>query len=106
MRISDSDWTEINNIVNALKPAKITTTIFQREKLFVGKFFRSWLTCKIYIEKVGCLFSNNLVQFMNERKKVLLHNEAMLTAILLDPRYKVMLTESEQEIAKKYINQA
>jgi len=43
---------------------------------------------------------------MNEREKVLLHNEATLAAILLDPRYKVMLTESEKEIAKKYINQA
>ena len=30
LRISDSDWTEINNIVKALKPAKITTTICWR----------------------------------------------------------------------------
>ena len=82
LRISDSDWTETKNIVNALKPAKITTTIFHRKKLFVEDFYSSWLTCKINTEKVGCRFSNNLVQFMNEREKVLLHNEAILTAIL------------------------
>jgi len=69
LRLTDSDWTEINNIINALKPAKVTTSIFQREKLFVGDLYSSWLTCKINTEKVECRFSNNLVQFMNELEK-------------------------------------
>jgi len=43
---------------------------------------------------------------MNEREQILLNNHVFTGSILLDSRNKVILTETQIEDAKTYINQA
>ncbi|KAF2883044.1 hypothetical protein ILUMI_23121 [Ignelater luminosus] len=105
LHISAADWTEIEDIVSALKPAKIATKALQEEDLMTGDFYRTWLKCKVDTERIGSRFSKLLVSYMNEREEKLFENEIILSAIYLDPRFKVVLNETQIESAKNYIIQ-
>ncbi|KAF2905138.1 hypothetical protein ILUMI_01046 [Ignelater luminosus] len=43
LHISTADWAEIENVVSAVKPAKIATKALQEENLMAGDFYGTWL---------------------------------------------------------------
>ena len=83
--LSDEDWTSLEVIVNALKPARITTKVFQEEQLVMSEFYFYWQRCKLKTMKIKSELAKALVQAMEEREKMLFDNDSMIAAMYLDP---------------------
>lgn len=95
LHMSSNDWIQSKLIVSALKPAKISTKLFQSELMTAGDFPGAWLKLEIDTEKVNTTFSKTLLKNMLVRENLLFESEAILTSIFLDPRYKLTLTEEQ-----------
>lgn len=67
----------------------------QEEKLSLSEFFGCWLTCIIKTKKLNTVLAKNLFSCMQEREKILFDNDVLLSAIFLDPRYKIVLSETQ-----------
>lgn len=102
--LSENDWSDIQDICNVLNPAKKTAKLFQTTHLLAGDFYSAWLKCKMETSKICSRFSTNLVESLNEREKALFNQDVIMSAIFLDPRFKVVLSTSQIDIAKNYIS--
>jgi len=67
------------------------------------RFFGAWASCKIQTEILISSFSAKLVQMMVKREKNIMNNHVFLAAILLDPRFNVILSEEQSYIAIKHL---
>lgn len=103
LQLSAADWVTITSVVEALKPAKISTKRLQSEQLTMGDFYIEWLKCQIDTKKVNTSFMDSLVRHMKRREDKLFKNEAFLSAIFLDPRVQVLLTAQQKEAAKTHL---
>jgi hypothetical protein len=84
LKLTEQDWSRIEDIVKVLKPARILTNVLQSEQLTIGDFYGSWLRCQLEISKFNSSFAKNLLKHMKKRLAVLLTSEVVLAA--LDPR--------------------
>ena len=82
-----------------LGPAKTATLQLQEKNLTPGDFFRLWYQCKSKLDKVDSAFASSLSQAIRKREKELFENKAFLCSMYLDPRFNVMLSPEEREIA-------
>jgi bifunctional polynucleotide phosphatase/kinase len=86
LKLTEQDWSRIEDIIKILKPARILTTVLQSEQLTIGDFYGSWLKCQLEISKFNSSFAKNLLKHMKKRLAVLLTSEVVLAALYLDPR--------------------
>lgn len=104
--LAEEEWKTLHSISRSLTPAKVCTMTFQKEQLTVGDFYSAWLKCESETEEASSSpddLAATLVSKMEEREKSLLENEAIITALFLDLRFKQVLTEPAQEIARNQI---
>lgn len=55
------------------------------------------------LDKIDSTFAKRLVQCMKGRQHTLFENDAFVTALFLDPRYRLFLTENQAEMAKLHL---
>lgn len=103
LHLSESEWQAISNVVNVLKPAKITTKCIQSEQLTAGDFYGLWLKCVLDTDKIDSPFAKRLVQCMKARQHTLFENDAFVAAVFVDPRYRLFLTDNQAEMAKLHL---
>lgn len=101
--VNENFWLEINNTLECLQPAAEATIRLQAEQLTLGDFYSIWIICKTKTEKLNFPLAKDIVTSMINREKLLLQNKAFLAAIFIDPRWKIVLSEQEMEIAKNWI---
>lgn len=99
----ENEWDILKIISEALTPAKIATKKLQGEQLLVGDFFESWLRCKFSVKAVGSSLAQCLYECMERREKLLFNNTAILSAIYMDPRWHIMLTETQRAAAETHM---
>lgn len=97
--LSFNEWQRIEIIYSALLPAKVCTKNLQSEQLTLTDFYGEWIACKFKTEAQTSSFAQKLLQFMISREKFILSNKVFISAIFLDPRYKVTLSEEQCLIA-------
>ena len=49
--LAKENWKKLEEIRDALMPAKIATTILQEEQLYPGDFYGTWMKCKFDTKK-------------------------------------------------------
>ncbi|XP_068172121.1 zinc finger BED domain-containing protein 4-like [Antennarius striatus] len=103
LHLNESEWLAISDIVNVLKPAKITTQCIQSEQLTAGDFYGLWLKCMLDTQKIESPFAKRVVQCMKGRQNSLFENDAFVAALFVDPRYRLFLTENQSEMAKIHL---
>lgn len=103
LHLSEHEWQAISNVVNVLKPAKITTKCIQSEQLTAGDFYGQWLKCVLDTEKIDSPFAKRLVQCMKSRQHTLFENDAFVAALFVDPRYRLFLTDNQAEMVKLHL---
>jgi hypothetical protein len=98
-------WQTLDNLLVLLKPAKEALVRLQKENLSLGEFYGIWLRLK------ACVQSNSkhppskkvLLDMLNLREAKLVDNEAVVMAIFLHPRYRVLLSPLQQDSAKRHL---
>lgn len=95
----DWDWVEL--YLNAFKDAYDTTLKLQQEQLTFSDFFIAWLELKLKCQNSQNIITKQLLALLQLRETKLLENEVLLSAIYLDPRINLMLTEQQKALAKQ-----
>lgn len=104
--ISENDWQKIENICEILNPAYDISIKLQRKNLLLSDMFFAWYSCKLKAEKKLGALNMKFVTALKKRGEYLLNNSCVLAAVYLDPRYQILLSESEKELAKKHLLKA
>lgn len=93
--LNNMEWKQIDIISQALLPAKICTKKLQNEQLTMSDFYGAWILCKIETESINSSFSKVILECLKNREKYIMKNKVLLSAIFLDPRYKIILTDDQ-----------
>jgi len=67
--LTEEEWSELQEIILSLKPARGTTTILQSSQLLLRDFFAAWMKCKYRSAAVKSDLALELVKNMNQREK-------------------------------------
>lgn len=101
--LEDDEWTKIEEICVALRPSKICTKRLQAEQLTLSEFFGIWYETKMMTEAIATPFATLILEQMISREQKLLNNDILLSAVFMDPRYKVLLEKTQIERAKSHL---
>lgn len=101
--LSIFEWKQIETISEVLLPAKICTKKLQSEQLTLSDFYGAWITCKIQIKKIKNSLAQKFINNMNTREIHIMNNNAFISAIFMDPRYKITLTEAQSMAAINHL---
>ncbi|XP_008190172.1 uncharacterized protein LOC100571344 [Acyrthosiphon pisum] len=104
VELSHLEWQQVDILFTTLLPAKIFTKKLQYEQLTLTDFYGAWIACRIETESLNNTFSNKLVQCLRSRELNIMNNQVLLTAIFLDPRFNITLTEY-QYILEDFLKQ-
>ena len=99
----DEDWEKISDITETLKPLREATCALQMKNLTAGEFLAQWIKCKIILERSTAVTAPLFLQAMEKREGSLLSNPAFLSAVYLDKRYNVLLTEEQKELSQIHL---
>lgn len=101
--LNNFEWKQIETISEVLLPVKICTKKLQSEQLTLSDFYGAWITCKIQIQKITNSFAQKFIRNMNIREIHIMNNNAFISAIFMDPRYKITLTEEQSMTAINHL---
>lgn len=95
------DWDWVQEYVAALEPVWVATIKLQEEQLPLCDLFKIWMELKLNFRESGCgSIKQILFHSLLNRESLLLSNVTLLSAVYLDPRLNVLLTESQKSLAK------
>lgn len=95
----DFDWVVL--YIDAFKNTYEATLTPQQEQLVYSDFFILWMELKLKCEKSQNCITKNLLAQLKTRECKLLQNEALLSAIYMDPRINLILTDQQKMLAKQ-----
>ena len=99
----DEDWEKISDVTEALKPLREATCALQLKNLTAGEFLAQWIKCKVILERSTAVTAPLFLQAMEKRESSVLSNPAFLSAVYLDKRYNVLLTEKQNELSQIHL---
>lgn len=93
-KLNDSDWHNLNGILNILSFFESTTKRLQAVNFTVADFYYAWHELKLELEAfTGVELVDNMLAQMEIRKSELLQNGIVYSCVFMDPRYRILLTE-------------
>jgi len=98
---NDIEWGCMETYVDAFKDAYNATLKLQEEKLVYSEFFIIWMELKLQCENTKNWIKKKLLAQIKLRESKLLENEALLSAIYMDPRVNCILTDHQKWLAKQ-----
>ncbi|XP_011698547.1 PREDICTED: zinc finger BED domain-containing protein RICESLEEPER 2-like [Wasmannia auropunctata] len=101
--LQDAEWSKIEEICTALRPSKICTKKLQTEQLTLSEFFGLWFETKVATEAIQTPFATVIVEQMIYREQKLINNDILLSAVYMDPRYKVLLDNTQIQRVKTHL---
>lgn len=101
--LKDEEWMKIKKICATLQPSKIGTKKLQAEQLILSEFFGTWYEIKIASKAIHNPFAALILEQITSREQNLLNNDVLLSAVYMDPRYKILLEKTQIERAKNHL---
>jgi len=113
--LTDEEWNRLDEVVEALRPAREATRAVQAEQLLPGDFYAEWFRCKLRTQKVDSDLARAIVENLTAREKgkvnkkgeervpSLFEYPGFLAGMLLDPRYFSILEGNQIKEAKEYL---
>lgn len=101
--LTDVEWAKTDEVCQTLRPIKMCTDKLQAEQLTLSDFFSKWLETKLAMKKMNTHFAMLIFKSMESREKHLLENDVLLCALFFDPRFKILLDETQIEKAKIHL---
>lgn len=98
-------WNQLEETVKALNVLYEITIKLQKATCTLSDFYGFWLWSQLKLSKFEVNLNRTnlpkkLLAALEEKKKDLLQNRAMLCAVYLDPRYKSDLTDNQVALVK------
>lgn len=103
LHINESDWHRIEKLCEVLFPAYDISIKLQRKDLLLSDMFFAWYSCKLKVQKMIGSISVKFTAALSKRGELLLNNSCVYASVYLDPRYQVLLSDSEKDTAKKHL---
>lgn len=101
---SDDEWTELEVCVKILQFPFRATLDMQNAQYTLSVFYGTWFTLKMNLEELKRFqLAEDIIEGMSKREKGLLDTPPMLCNVFLDPRYQIMLSMEEQDIAIEHL---
>ncbi|XP_065321241.1 uncharacterized protein LOC135928713 [Gordionus sp. m RMFG-2023] len=97
--LSEDDWNQVKELTSVLVPLKITTLRVQAEQLCLSDFYGIWLRCRLELGRLTSYFSNEVLENTKIREQQYLQNSVVYASIYLDPRYQVLLSSEQKQMA-------
>lgn len=79
------------------------TKVLQFEQLTIGDFHYKWTKCILETEKILVPLAQYICQAMKTRQKNLMQSPHFVSALYLDPRFQVVLSDEETSKAVSYL---
>lgn len=103
LRLQDDEWRAVDDAIQALAPAEEATKRLQSEQLTLGDFYSLWIACRERTAKLTSTLASSLVAAMRSRETRLFESELFCSAIFLDVRYHVLLSDDQRTKAKLHL---
>lgn len=96
----DLDWDFLTLFITAFHPIKTIFMKLECNQIFYSNFFKYWLELKFELRKMSSnMLANKLSSLLETKEKEILSNSILVSAIYLDPRFKFLLTHTQNEQA-------
>ncbi|CAH0387123.1 unnamed protein product [Bemisia tabaci] len=99
LHLTEGTWNIITEMLTSLQPLDIATKQLQSEDLLMGDLLAAWTNCVLHLISVGTNISEDLYKAMQKRQDILLENAIFCSSVLMDPRYKGLLSKQQKEKA-------
>ncbi|XP_064472544.1 uncharacterized protein LOC135387057 [Ornithodoros turicata] len=103
LRLQDDEWKAVDDAIEALAPAEEATKRLQTEQLTLGDFYSLWIACRERTAKLTSALASSLAASMRSRETRLFEGELFCSAIFLDVRYHVLLSDDQRTKAKLHL---
>lgn len=103
LSVPERIWTFMESFVSVMKPVKDATLCLQASSLLVGDFYGVWLKMKIRVTASTDTIGRKLATALQEREDVLFQQEAVVSAIYMDPRFKSVLSCTQVQSARAHL---
>lgn len=100
---TDIEWDWVETYVEAFKDAYDATIKLQEKHLVYSEFFIIWMELKLQCQNSKNVLKQKLLAQIKLRESNLLENEALLSAIYMDPRVNRCLTDHQKYLAKEHL---
>lgn len=103
VKLTDSEWSFLEEIRDALVPVADLTTLIQKETLKTTEFVEQWLLMVGKLRKYDTTAANTLKIQIAKREDEIFQNPYVLVGWYLNKRVNSKMTETQIEIAKNLI---
>ena len=103
LNIPQAEWDKMEKFIEAFKPLVALSVCVEELQLTVGDFYKDWLKCKMETQKLDSEFARNIAGHMIKFEEKMIKNRAFLTAVYLDPRIRVTLSEDQTKKARQHL---
>lgn len=101
--VNEELWNFMEEFLKVFRPLKKATIHLQNTQMTLGDFYKHWLCLKIELNKLNSIMVPHFLQIINNREKILMENQVLLSALYLDPRFKFLLSEEKTIVAQNHL---
>lgn len=103
-QVSDETWQQIEKLHEPLKVVAETMVKIQAENFTLSDAYGQWITLREDLKSIECTpFVSTLLTSMETRGSPLMTTTLMVTAVFLDPRFHLLLSEREKYQAMLFL---
>lgn len=99
--MTEHQWEEVMGLEHILKFPYVVTKRLQETSLTPGIFYKEWRNLTYKLGQTGGMFAESIKFSMERREKTLMNNDVLLSAIFVDPKYRILLNEEQLQRARE-----
>ena len=100
LHLSSTTWSSLEELLFVLEVPYAVTLKLQAENLTSGVFMKEWCSLKHTLHKKQTPLALEILKSMEKREVSLFQNKLFLAGVFVDPRYRILLSEEQMEVAK------
>ena len=101
LTLTDCQWNEVKQLEELLRHPFLATKQMQSAHLTPGSFYKEWKTLIFKLSHVGGKVADAIRASMQLRETKLMNNDVILSAIYVDPKYRITLNKDQLERGKR-----
>lgn len=103
-RLSEDIWNALPDVVRVLEIFAAKTKELQKEDLTLSDSYGIWLALVVRLKNMPHIpLASELLQQVERRLEDLMQDEVLIAALYLDPRYQLVLTNTQKINASKHL---
>ena len=104
LTLLDAKWDEVEELFEMLKYSFLATKRMQVANLTPGSFLKEWKTLIFTFDRIGGKVADAIKDSLNQRENTLMNNDVLLSAVYIDPKYRLTLSEDQYRRVKQALS--